>query len=65
MFLHLFIHSANMLSILCFILKVLEFGVKMIDIAIASSVFAAFSHPTDQMSGNRYNRFPRRGMLGS
>lgn len=65
MFLHLFIHSANMLSILCFILRVLEFGVKMIDIAIASTVFAAFSQPADQMSMNRYHRFPRRGMLGS
>lgn len=54
-----------MLSILYFILRVLEFGVKLIDIAFASSVFAAFSHPTDQMSMNRYNRFPRRGMLGS
>lgn len=50
-----------MLSILCFILKVLEFGVKMIDTAIASNVFAAFNHPTDQMSMNRYNRFPRKG----
>lgn len=54
-----------MLSILYFILRVLEFGVKLIDTALASSVFAAFSHPTDQMSMNRYNRFPRRGMLGS